>query len=61
MSLADAPNASSNLEQILDVNGVAEEPGEDGTAAATEPETTGEVSPAVAGEQVGRGVLNRHI
>ena len=61
MSLADAPNASSNLEQILDVNGVAEEPGEDGTTAATEPETTGEVSPAVAGEQVGWGVLNRHI
>ena len=61
MSLADAPNASSNLEQILDVNGVAEEPGEDGTTAATEPEPTGEIGPTVAGEQVGGGILNRHI
>ena len=61
MSLADAPNASSNLEQILDVNGVVEEPGEDGATAATEPEPTGEIGPAVAGEQVGGGILNRYI
>ena len=58
---ADTPDASGDLEQVLDVNCVAEEPGKDGTAAATEPEPTGEVGPAGAGEQVSRGILNRHI
>ena len=43
------------------MNGVAEEPGENGTAATAKPETTGEVGPAGAGEQVGGGILNRHI
>ena len=58
---ADAPDTSSDLEQFLHVNGVAEEPGENGTAATTQPEPTGEVSPTGAGEQVGGGILNRHI
>ena len=53
---ADTPDASGDLEQVLDVNSVAEEPGKDGTAAATEPEPTGEVGPAGAGEQVSRGI-----
>merc|ERR1711943_155726 len=35
--------------------------GENGTAATAKPETTGEVGPAGAGEQVGGGILNRHI
>merc|ERR1711943_26562 len=35
--------------------------GENGTAATAKPETTGEVGPAGAGEQVGWGIFNRHI
>jgi len=46
---AHAPDTSSDLEQFLHVNGVAEEPGENGTAATTQPEPTGEVSPARCG------------
>ena len=61
MASADAPDTSRDLEQLLNVNGVAEEPGENGTAATTQPEPTGEVSPTGAGEQVGGGILNRHI
>jgi hypothetical protein len=40
------------------VNRVAEEPGEHGAAATTQPETTGEIGPAGAGEQISRRILD---
>ena len=40
------------------MHSAAEDPGEHGSAAAAEPETTGEISPAGAGEQVGRWVAD---
>ena len=61
MNSADAPDTSSDLEQILNVNGVAEEPGKNGAAAATKPEPTGEVGPTCAGEEVGGRILNRDV
>ena len=56
--LANAPDASSDLEQILNVNRVAEEPSEHSAAAATQPESAGEVGPACPGEQIGWWVLD---
>lgn len=51
----DAPDTGSDLEKILNVNCVAEEPGEYGATATSQPETTGEVGPTGSGEKVRRG------
>ena len=55
---ADTPDTRSDLEQILNVHCAAQEPGEHGAAAAAEPEPTGEIGPAGAGEQVGRWIAD---
>ena len=58
---ADAPNASCNFHQILDMQGVAQQPSEDCAATSTKPESTGEFSPTISGEKVGRRILYRDI
>ena len=40
------------------MNRIAEEPGEHGAAATTQPETAGEIGPAGAGEQISRWILD---
>ena len=40
------------------MHGAAEIPGEHGAATAAQPEAAGEISPAGAGEQIGRGIFD---
>ena len=59
--LADAPDTGGDVEQILYVNRVAEEPGKDSSAASTEPESTGEICPTVTCEKIGWWIFYRYI
>ena len=55
---AHAPNTGSNFHKLLNVEGIAEQPGKDGTPTATQPEATGELRPAVAGEEISGGIVD---
>ena len=49
---AHAPDTGSDFDELLNVEGIAEQPGKNCTTAATKPEATGELRPTVAGEQI---------
>ena len=55
---ADAPDPTSDFHEVLNVKGVAQKPGKDGTAATAKPETTGEFRPTVPSEQIGRWIFD---
>jgi len=56
-----APNATGNLHQGGDDGRAAEEPGEGGATAASEPEATGEFRPAGLGEEIRGGMVDRGV
>ena len=58
MALANTPNASSDVEQVLNMNRAAQEPCKDGSTASAQPKTAGEVCPTRTGEQIRRGIVD---
>ena len=58
---AHAPDTGSYFDKLLNVQGVAEQPGEDCTSTATQPEATGELRPTVAGEKICRGIVDSDV
>jgi len=58
MRSVDAPDTTGDIHQWRNQGRAAQEPGEGGTTAATEPEATGKFGPAGFGEQVGGGIVD---
>ena len=58
---AHAPDTGSYFDELLDVEGIAEQPGKNCTTAATKPEATGELRPAVAGEEISGGIVDSDV
>lgn len=58
---AHAPDTGSYFDELLDVEGIAEQPGKNCTTAATKPEATGELRPTVAGEQIRGRIVDRDV
>lgn len=58
---AHAPDTGSDFDELLDVEGIAEQPGKNCTTAATKPEATGELRPTVAGEQIRGRIVDRDV